>query len=183
VGSVLLELVQFGLGDSGLRIKSHSCLYNPQHLSIEDIVGRAEAARNANDTNAALCWMDRAARLGDANSQRRYGNALFHEQDYSGALQYWELAASQGDATAARQIAVIYSKGLGVPQDNAKAQYWSSVPPPHINKPCDENNPTHISGDEAGKMALAAARAGREAEGMCWLWIVTFSNRTPPLGR
>ena len=52
------------------------------------------------------------------------GVAAYHRGDYATALREWRPLAKQGNAKAQYHLGVMYSKGEGVPQDNAKALQW-----------------------------------------------------------
>lgn len=54
-----------------------------------------------------------------------YGQRLYSIGDYAGALKIWRLLAEDGDTRAQYSMALMYLKGMGVPQDNEKARFWA----------------------------------------------------------
>jgi len=58
----------------------------------------------------------------DAALQR--GSASFAQRDFTEALRWFRIAASQGHAAARFNVGVIYDNGLGVPRDFVEAARW-----------------------------------------------------------
>jgi uncharacterized protein len=54
-----------------------------------------------------------------------YGRGV--PQDYAAALQWYCLAAAQGEAWAQFALGVMYSQGQGVPQDYVQAHKWFNL--------------------------------------------------------
>ena len=52
------------------------------------------------------------------------GQAAYQRHDYATALRVWRKSAEQGSAPAEFGLGLIYSRGEGVPQDNAEAVKW-----------------------------------------------------------
>ncbi|MEK6204273.1 MAG: sel1 repeat family protein, partial [Amylibacter sp.] len=52
---------------------------------------------------------------------------LAAEQSYAEAVKWYRLAAEQGHASAQYNLGTLYSKGNGVPQDNALAHMWYNI--------------------------------------------------------
>ena len=52
------------------------------------------------------------------------GMEALQSGDYQTALEIWQTLAEQGDANAQTNLGIMYSKGDGVPQDDAKAVEW-----------------------------------------------------------
>ncbi len=52
------------------------------------------------------------------------GVAAYERGDYETALREFRVLAEQGDASAQYNLALMYAKGLGVPQDYAEAARW-----------------------------------------------------------
>lgn len=57
-------------------------------------------------------------------SKRFGGSQQGRLRDYETALRKWRSLAKERDARAQRHLGVMYAKGLGVPQDDAKAVKW-----------------------------------------------------------
>jgi hypothetical protein len=58
------------------------------------------------------------------NSEIASGDAAEKQKDYGQAMQWYQKAAAQGDATADYDIGILYDKGFGVPQDRGQAMEW-----------------------------------------------------------
>lgn len=54
----------------------------------------------------------------------RVGRSAYNGSDYVAAFAQWLPLAETGHAKAQASLAYLYLKGLGVPQDNAKAAKW-----------------------------------------------------------
>jgi TPR repeat protein len=52
------------------------------------------------------------------------GQSAYQRHDYAAALRIWRSLAEQGSAPAEFSLGLIYSRGQGVPQDNAEAVKW-----------------------------------------------------------
>ena len=52
------------------------------------------------------------------------GHEAFDAQRYADALRLWQPLAEQGDAEAQYNLALLYSKGLGIKKDERKALEW-----------------------------------------------------------
>ena len=52
------------------------------------------------------------------------GEKYYNEKDYEKALEYFQKAAEAGNAKAMNNIGNLYYDGLGVEQDEAKAEEW-----------------------------------------------------------
>ena len=52
------------------------------------------------------------------------GVEAFERADYETAFKEWRPLAEQGEAEAQYNLGALYDKGLGVPQDDAKAVHW-----------------------------------------------------------
>ena len=52
------------------------------------------------------------------------GLTALQNGDYQTALEIWQTLAEQGDANAQTNLGTMYTKGDGVPQDDAKAVEW-----------------------------------------------------------
>jgi hypothetical protein len=52
------------------------------------------------------------------------GLAAFYRLDYQTALKEFERLAEEGDTDAQYQLAIMYYRGEGVPQDYGKARMW-----------------------------------------------------------
>jgi TPR repeat protein len=86
----------------------------------------AEAVRNAEE---GARWVKKAAGDGDAYAQSLLGDFLvsgtagFEKNDAEGAAWYRK-AAQQGDARSRYVLGTMHHFGVGVPQDDAQAQFW-----------------------------------------------------------
>jgi hypothetical protein len=56
-----------------------------------------------------------------------YAQGLGVPQDYKGAVQWYQLAAEQGDAVAQVDLGLMYDQGKGVLQDYAQAHKWFNL--------------------------------------------------------
>jgi TPR repeat protein len=86
----------------------------------------AEAVRNAEE---GVRWLKKAAGDGDAYAQSLLGDFLvsgtagFGKNDAEGAAWYRK-AAQQGDARSRYVLGTMHHFGVGLPQDDAQAQFW-----------------------------------------------------------
>lgn len=86
----------------------------------------AEAVRNAEE---GVRWVKKAAGDGDAYAQSLLGDFLvsgtagFEKNDAEGAAWYRK-AAQQGDARSRYVLGTMLHFGVGVPRDDALAQFW-----------------------------------------------------------
>ena len=55
------------------------------------------------------------------------GYAAYQSGDYATALREWRPLAEQGDAVVQAMLGLIYSTGLGVPQDDKTAMKWFTL--------------------------------------------------------
>ncbi len=99
------------------------------------------------DDNKAVEWYRKAAEQGHANAQYsldsmqengqgvlqdntkafKDGEAAAQRGDYATALQLWRPLAEQGHARAQVNLGHMYSKGRGVPLDDAEAVKWYRI--------------------------------------------------------
>ncbi len=87
---------------------------------------------NDNESNGNFDSLLESAKAGKAEDQYRVGNAYLFGKgvttNYSKALYWLRLSASQGYATAYNDLGVCYSNGLGVPQDKFTAlEYYQKA--------------------------------------------------------
>jgi len=61
---------------------------------------------------------------GPARAGFEEGLAAFYNFDYAGALHEWIPLAEAGDSRAQYQLALMYYRGEGLPQDYEKAALW-----------------------------------------------------------
>ena len=52
------------------------------------------------------------------------GFAAVRAGDYQKAFRIWKPLAEQGDAEAQYNLSLMYRKGKGIPEDDAKAVHW-----------------------------------------------------------
>jgi len=60
----------------------------------------------------------------DAAADFRSGLSAYNGGDYTSALAEWLPLAERGEPDAEAGVGFLFHKGLGVPQDNAKAAIW-----------------------------------------------------------
>lgn len=65
----------------------------------------------------------RKAEMGDADAQSELG-MVYYDTDAAKAVEWWQKAAAQGNASAQGALGTMYANGLGVPKDTAKAVEW-----------------------------------------------------------
>jgi uncharacterized protein len=58
-----------------------------------------------------------------AEANRR-GDEAYERKDYAEAMRWYRLSAAQGYALGTANVGFLYSKGLGVPQNDAEAVRW-----------------------------------------------------------
>ncbi len=97
------------------------------------LVRRADLLLGGDDHNPAdmqegLALLERAAREGDVESNRRLGLMYLSGDGVSlfpsKALRYFEVAARAGDAGSMLQMAQVLSAGYGVPRDTKRGLDW-----------------------------------------------------------
>ena len=89
------------------------------------------------DLDMAILWIERASEQGlesaaellkllKAAKEHPFdlGVACFEKNDYKKAVLYFRIAAQQGDANAQFNLALCYSQGQGVEQDQSEAARW-----------------------------------------------------------
>ncbi len=83
------------------------------------------------DPEQALFWITKSAELGNADAQRRLGNAYSNgglalgvEKDPIQAAFWYRKAAKQGDKTAQNRLGRYYYSGIGVEKDLEQARFW-----------------------------------------------------------
>ena len=77
------------------------------------------------DLSKAAEFFHRAALKGHVHAAASYGYFLDTERnDYTGAMKWYEKAASQGDEQAEFCVGALYFNGQGVERDVAKAREW-----------------------------------------------------------
>ena len=54
----------------------------------------------------------------------KQGKALYDNNEYTKAVEFFQKAADQGNAKAQCELAVCYTIGKGVPMDEGKGIYW-----------------------------------------------------------
>lgn len=64
------------------------------------------------------------AKSGDAYAQTELGLFYVEKKNYAKAISWFQKAANHGYAPAEDGLALVYYKGLGVPQNYIKAAYW-----------------------------------------------------------
>ena len=79
---------------------------------------------NASRDPAARDRLEQKAQSGIAQAQVVFGLQLEAERNFAGAVSWYRKAAAQGEANAARNLAVCYQGGKGVTQDATEAIKW-----------------------------------------------------------
>ena len=67
------------------------------------------------------------------------GSDAFNIRDYATALEKWRAVAEQGLAEVQVNLALMYEKGEGVPQNYVLAHMWSSIAASNGNKTAADN--------------------------------------------
>jgi TPR repeat protein len=81
--------------------------------------------RLADDPDVAIHWFHKAANDGEPKAMCQLGDHHHYKtKDFALALKWYHKAAAQGSWYASGLIALMHSKGLGVPQDFALAAQW-----------------------------------------------------------
>lgn len=84
-------------------------------------------AANEAETKAGYDWLSRAAQKGHAAAQFQMGLMAERSgpENIGEAVVFYLAAAKQGFALAQSNLASLYARGEGVPQDDTKAAEWS----------------------------------------------------------
>ena len=73
---------------------------------------------------AILAVVSLLAYCGPAAADFKAGVAAYKKSDYATAHKEFLVLAEKGVAAAQSNLGLMYSRGQGVPQDNARAAYW-----------------------------------------------------------
>jgi uncharacterized protein len=88
---------------------------------------RGHCGLDANPEAGFALWR-RLAEDGLVDAQRVVGLALFRgwfsEPDHAGAIEWFKMAAAQGDGPSMWQLGIAYVNGQGVERDDARAVHW-----------------------------------------------------------
>jgi len=76
-----------------------------------------------------MAWYRRSATAGNTHARAIVGSLYLAggygvTQDYRRAMLWYEMAASENDATGMSGLAVLYENGLGVQKDINQARTW-----------------------------------------------------------
>ncbi len=93
-------------------------------LSHEDEAQLISDFTNATRNRAARDRIEQKAEDGIAQAQVLFGLQLESEKNLAEAVPWYRKAAAQGEANAARNLALCYLRGKGVTQDAAEAMKW-----------------------------------------------------------
>src|SRR5271167_2742455 len=80
--------------------------------------------------NPELDALTAAAEHGDMSAQMKLGMRYYNsggrraDTDYAAAMNWFRMAADQGNADAQDRVGMIYHFGYGVPRDEAQAAHW-----------------------------------------------------------
>lgn len=88
------ELLKLEAFKAGLECFERAIAFNPDHSGVQSALGEA------------------------------YYFGLGVHRNFRDAFEWWEKAASQGDATAQCSLGWMYLHGLGVPRDSNRAAEW-----------------------------------------------------------
>jgi TPR repeat protein len=81
--------------------------------------------RLADDQDIAIHWFHKAACGGEMKAMCKLGDHHHYEtKDFALALKWYHKAAAQGSWYASGLIALMHSKGLGVPRDSTLSAQW-----------------------------------------------------------
>ena len=72
------------------------------------------------------------------------GYAAYQSGDYATALREWERLAKQGDASAQKNLCLMYAKGQGVLQDYVYAHMWYNIASSSGNKNAEKDRDTVV---------------------------------------
>jgi TPR repeat protein len=82
----------------------------------------AEGVGVAKDSDAALIWFEKAARLGSEEGAFYYGRHLTAKAKHADAVYWYHESARKGYAPALYRLGRAYLKGIGVDRDVARGQ-------------------------------------------------------------
>ena len=90
-----------------------------------------------------------------------YENGQGVPQDKAEAVEWYRLAAEQGDANAQNNLGFMYGNGRGVPQDYVEAHKWYNLAASNGND-LARNNRDIIAGLMTAEQIAEAQRLARE---------------------
>ncbi len=95
---------------------------------VRDLVQRADAARDAEESSVAEQLYEKAAERGNAYAQDQLGRLYWHgvgvAKDDAKAIEWFRKAADQGLAAAQANLGWMYEHGTGLEKDDAQAVAW-----------------------------------------------------------
>lgn len=77
-----------------------------------------------NNTDEAISWMEKAAKLGDAEAQHEMAIECRDKKDFNGSFQWEQKSAKQGFPKAQYNMAIHYQDGIGTPVNPKQQFYW-----------------------------------------------------------
>ncbi|HEY3663213.1 MAG TPA: tetratricopeptide repeat protein [Chthoniobacterales bacterium] len=93
-------------------------------LSHDDEAQLISDFTNASRNHAARDRLEQKAQNGIAQAQVIFGLQLESEKNFAEAVSWYRKAVAQGEANAARNLAVCYLNGKGVTKDSTEALKW-----------------------------------------------------------
>lgn len=90
-----------------------------------------------------------------------YSKGLGVSQDYATAVQWYRLAAEQGNATAQLNLGVMYAEGRGVAHDHVLAHMWFNLATARGNEKAAKNMEM-VANEMTGADFSKARRLARE---------------------
>jgi TPR repeat protein/serine/threonine protein kinase len=100
----------------------------PDLPDVQEMVRRADGARDSEESSVAAQLYGKAAERGNAYAQnelgRLYQQGLGVDKDEVKAVEWFRKAADQGLAMAEANLGLMYHSGSGVQKDDAQAVQW-----------------------------------------------------------
>ena len=103
------------------------CAQDDQELADLDLEEQALPAFARQALNQHVAELRERAEAGDASAQWDLAFYSFAVKHYTAAEAWYRRAAEQGHVGAQRDLARLYTNGLGVPQNNVEAYKWLSL--------------------------------------------------------
>lgn len=119
------------LGDSWIQKAADAGLPEAEYfVGVSYLIGFGKPK----DIEAALVWITKAANHSDVHAMAVMGNACWGGDPLEGvprnpkvAMTWFKKAARKSDSHSMFMIALMYEKGIGVPQDYIEAHAWMNL--------------------------------------------------------